>query len=184
MSQPRGPSGVVCDGLVGMRGPVFRAMRLDDLDAVMAIESRAYDFPWTRGNFADAMGAGNEMLVLLDHDGAMIGYFVAMPGVEEMHLLNITVDPLRQGQGFGLDLLDAVVWAASCHHATMVWLEVRPSNLRALRLYERYGFHPVARRRNYYPAFDAEGRACKEDAIVMSARTEALRRRRAPGLGH
>ena len=162
--------------------PTMRDMRLDDLDAVMAIESRAYAFPWTRGNFADAIGANNVTLVLIDPSGVMIGYFVAMPGVEEMHLLNITVDPLLQGRGYGLDLLDAVLWASVCDQATLLWLEVRPSNLRALRLYERYGFHPVARRRNYYPAFDAEGRACKEDAIVMSARVETLRRRRAPAL--
>ena len=166
----------------GERPSSLRDMRLDDLDAVMAIESRAYDFPWTRGNFADAVGANNVTQVIFDASGDMVGYFVAMPGVEEMHLLNITVDPLRQRQGFGLDLLDAVLCAAVCHRAALLWLEVRPSNHRAVRLYERYGFHPVARRRNYYPAFDAEGRACKEDAIVMSARVETLRRRRAPAL--
>jgi ribosomal-protein-alanine N-acetyltransferase len=157
---------------------LLRDMCGADLDAVMAIESRAYDFPWTRGNFSDSIGTRYVVQVLAQPQGAVLGYFVAMPGFEEMHLLNITVDPLLQGRGLGLHLLDAVLLAAVLHGADLLWLEVRPSNRRALRLYERYGFHAVAKRRAYYPALDAEGRPCKEDAIVMSARVEQLRQRR------
>ena len=156
---------------------LLRDMTESDLDAVMAIETRAYDFPWSRGNFADSINPRYVTQVLVDAGGALLGYIVAMPGVDEMHLLNLAVDPLLHGRGLGALLLDAVLLAALRARAQLLWLEVRPSNPRALRLYERYGLHPVARRRDYYPALDAAGRSCREDAIVMSARIDALSRR-------
>ncbi len=159
----------------------LRAMTASDLDAVMAIETRAYDFPWSRGNFADSINAGNVAQVLADADGALLGYFIAMPGVEEMHLLNLAVEPLLQGRGLGAVLLDAVLLAALRYGARVLWLEVRPSNPRAGALYARFGLHPVARRRDYYPALDASGNRCREDAIVMSAAVDALCRRRGVG---
>ena len=155
----------------------LREMRPDDLDAVMDIEQRAYEFAWSRGNFVDSMAAGYIAQVLCDEQGDVQGYFVAMAGVEEMHLLNISVEPRLQGRGLGLQLLDGVLLSATLHGAALLWLEVRPSNERALRLYERYGLHAVARRRAYYPAM-VDGRPAREDAIVMSSPVETLRRRR------
>ena len=71
------------------------------LDEVMAIENEAYPFPWTRGNFIDSLASGYPAQVLFDSDrrGHVIGYFVAMEGVDELHLLNLTVAPAAQGQG-------------------------------------------------------------------------------------
>ena len=155
----------------------LREMRVSDLDAVMDIELRAYEFAWSRGNFADSLAAGYVAQVLCDDNGRLQGYFVALAGVEEMHLLNITVEPRLQGRGLGLQLLDGVLLSATLHGAALLWLEVRPSNERALRLYERYGLHAVARRRAYYPAM-VDGRPAREDAIVMSSPVETLRRRR------
>ncbi|SCC95651.1 Ribosomal-protein-alanine acetyltransferase [Thiomonas sp. X19] len=156
----------------------LRAMTETDLHAVMSIERRAYEFPWSRGNFADSLNPRYVVQVLARPDGVVLGYFVAMPGVEEMHLLNLTVDPALHGLGLGRHLLDAVLVAAAMQGALLLWLEVRPSNHRAIRLYERYGFHAVAKRRNYYPALDVYGQPCKEDALVMSAQVDVLRRRR------
>jgi [SSU ribosomal protein S18P]-alanine acetyltransferase (EC 2.3.1.128) len=156
----------------------LRAMTELDLHAVMSIERRAYEFPWSRGNFADSLNPRYVVQVLARTDGTVLGYFVAMPGVEEMHLLNITVDPALHGAGLGRHLLDAVLVAAAMHGSHLLWLEVRPSNQRAIRLYEHYGFHAVAKRRNYYPALDVYGQPCKEDALVMSAQVDVLRRRR------
>ena len=155
----------------------LREMRVSDLDAVMDIERRAYEFAWSRGNFVDSLAAGYVAQVLCDEQGAVQGYFVAMAGVDEMHLLNISVEPRLQRRGLGLQLLDGVLLSATLHGAALLWLEVRPSNLRALRLYERYGLHAVARRRAYYPAM-VDGRAGREDAIVMSSPVETLRRSR------
>src|SRR5262249_49130432 len=79
--------------------PVLRAITLELLDTVLAIEVEAYTFPWTRGNFVDALAAGYVMRALVVPGGPLVGYYVAMPGVDEMHLLNVTVSPLHQGQG-------------------------------------------------------------------------------------
>lgn len=136
------------------------------LDEVMAIENAAYPFPWTRGNFIDSLASGYPAQVLFDSDrrGQLIGYFVAMEGVDEMHLLNLTVAPEAQSQGHGRFMLDALLDLCRQHHAMQLWLEVRQSNPRARALYRRYGFRDIGVRRGYYPA--AAGR--REDALVMS----------------
>jgi ribosomal-protein-alanine N-acetyltransferase len=140
----------------------FEPMSDARLDEVVAIERRAYGHPWTRGNFADSLRSGYEAQ-LLTVGTDVIGYFVAMQGVDEVHLLNITVDPAYQCQGWGRVLLDALALWARAQHAQWLWLEVRTSNARAQQVYHRYGYRRVGERRNYYPA--DKGR---EDAIVMS----------------
>jgi ribosomal-protein-alanine N-acetyltransferase len=148
----------------GRREPVLRVMTVQSLDAVLAIEVQAYTFPWTRGNFIDSLAANYLARVLLAEDGELIGYFVAMQGFEEMHLLNLTVAGHHQGRGHARRLLSELyVLCASCS-ATAVWLEVRESNERARALYEREGFAQAGRRRDYYPA--PQGR--REDALLMT----------------
>ena len=89
------------------------------LDAVLAIEQTAYAQPWSRGNFADSLRAGYQAQLLLADD-AILGYFIAMKGVDEVHLLNITVAPAWQGQGWGRVLLDALaIWSRG--HWAMPW---------------------------------------------------------------
>ena len=145
--------------------PEVRLEPLTDtlLDDVLRIENSAYDHPWTRGNFADSLKSGYQLVALMGGD-TLIGYFVAMEGVEEVHLLNITVAPEFQGQGYAVLMLDALaVWARS-RQAQWLWLEVRVSNARAMEVYERYGYRRVGERKNYYPA--AQGQ--REHAVVMS----------------
>jgi len=135
-------------------------MALGDLPAVMAVEAQAYSHPWSQGNFIDSLAAGHLAEVLTDD--ALVGYFVAMEGVDELHLLNLTVAPARQGEGHGSALLEAVLAHAHGRQLATVWLEVRASNARARALYARRGFDEAGLRRGYYPA--ARGR---EDAVVM-----------------
>lgn len=134
------------------------------LDAVMAVEAAAYEFAWTRGNFIDSLAAGYAARVLWDARGTLLGYYVAMPGADEMHLLNITVAPAAQGRGHARFMLDDLL--ALCRHAKaqQLWLEVRRSNVRACAIYARMGFAEVGLRRGYYPA---PGGA-REDAAVLS----------------
>ena len=139
------------------------AMTQDDLDTVMAIEQTAYSHPWTRGNFRDSLNPLFEAQCLW-LDGELLGYFLAMRGFEEMHLLNITVAPAHQGQGWGHMMLDALTLLSRQSGAQWLWLEVRQSNLRALQVYEHYGFKQVSIRKDYYPA----GRQQREHAVVMS----------------
>lgn len=136
------------------------ALRLDD---VMAVEHLAYAHPWSHGNFADSLKAGYEAQLLVAGD-ALLGYFVAMKGVDEVHLLNITVAPEHQRQGWARVMLDALAIWSRGQGAQWLWLEVRMSNWRAQQVYERYGFRRVGERKQYYPA--SQGR--REHAVVMS----------------
>ena len=141
----------------------LRTMTPEDLDAVMAIEQAVYSHPWSRGNFRDSLNPLFDAHCLW-LEGELLGYFLAMHGVEEMHLLNITVAPQFQGQGYGVLMLDALsVWARS-RQAQWLWLEVRVGNTRAMQVYERYGYRRVGERKNYYPADHGQ----REHAVVMS----------------
>ncbi len=150
------------------RQPLLLPMSVPHLDAVLAIEASAYAFPWSRGNFVDSLAAGYDARVLYGDDGQILGYFVAMAGVEEMHLLNITVAPRVWHRGHGRDMLDALVALCRERGAKQLWLEVRESNPRARAIYRRRGFAEMGRRKGYYP--DADGR--REDAVVMSLAIE------------
>jgi ribosomal-protein-alanine N-acetyltransferase len=153
-------------------------MRVPDLTEVIAVERQAYPVPWTHGNFVDSLAAGYVAEVLRGPraqaglGGAarpgghteLLGYWVAMPGVDEMHLLNITVVPAWQGRGLAVAMLDRLVAACRERGLVQLWLEVRVSNERAREVYRRYGFAEVGRRRAYYPV--QQGR--REDAVLMS----------------
>jgi len=144
-------------------GPLHRPITLMDLDAVLAVEQRAYAFPWTRGNFVDSLAAGYWTVLRTAPTGELLGYAVAMPALDELHLLNLTVAPAHGGQGHGSALLDRIRSHALASGARSVWLEVRTSNVSAQRLYDRRGFVRVGVRPGYYPAPDGQ----REDALVM-----------------
>ena len=141
----------------------FEPMSESRIDEVVAIEQAAYDHPWTRGNFLDSLRSGYEAQILRAN-GTVLGYFVAMKGVDEVHLLNITVAPPRQGEGWGGIMLDALGLWSRAQGAQWLWLEVRVGNTRAQGIYERHGFKRVGERKGYYP----NGAGRREDAVVMS----------------
>jgi [ribosomal protein S18]-alanine N-acetyltransferase len=141
----------------------FEPMTEPYLDEVVAVEERAYEHPWTRGNFSDSLRSGYQAQVLVADDN-LLGYFVAMKGVDEVHLLNITVSPEYQSQGWGRIMLDAIALWARGQAAQWLWLEVRVGNERAQRIYERQGYRRVGERKGYYPAQGGQ----REDAVVMS----------------
>ncbi len=144
----------------------FVPMRRDDLDEVLAIENEVYPFPWTRGNFDDALRAGYSAWLLRSGDrrdpGALIAYAIVMIAVDEAHLLNLSVAQACQRGGYGWRMLEWVAEQSRGHGARSMLLEVRPSNMPAQRLYERYGFQRIGVRRGYYPAHGG-----REDALVM-----------------
>ncbi|GGH51948.1 ribosomal-protein-alanine acetyltransferase [Comamonas phosphati] len=134
------------------------------LDALLSIEGQAYTHPWTRGNFQDAMVAGYETQLLVNQHHELLGYFVAMQVLDEVHLLNITVNPAFQRQGWARVLLDALSLWARGKSAQWIWLEVRESNARARDIYVQHGFVVVGQRKNYYPTFEGP----REHAVLMS----------------
>jgi ribosomal-protein-alanine N-acetyltransferase len=141
----------------------FEPITPDHLDAVLQVEKAAYAKPWSSGNFVDSLNSGYEAQMLLAGD-TLLGYFVAMKGVDEVHLLNITVAPTYQRQGWAHVMLDALALWAKGQRADWLWLEVRVGNLRAIEVYEAQGFSRMGLRKKYYPAVNGE----REDAIVMS----------------
>ena len=143
-----------------MMNACFEPMTEKLLDAVMAVEAQSRPYPWQRSHFADCLGGVYQAQVL--HRGnALLGYWVAMQGFLEVHLLNLAVAPMHQRQGWAKVMLDSLCsWAQPAHS---LWLEVRVGNSRAIHVYESYGFRQVATRQRYYPCDDGE----REDALVM-----------------
>lgn len=141
--------------------PEIRQMLVTDLDEVIVIEREVFLFPWTRGNFGDSISSGYHCYVL-ELGGHIFGYGVMTIGLDEAHLLTLSVTAGWQQEGWGEKLLQHFICLAKEHHARSVFLEVRKSNLGAARLYERIGFTRIATRSGYYPAMGGH-----EDAIVM-----------------
>ena len=140
----------------------FRRMQESDLDVVLAVEFAAFSHPWTRGIFLDCIRSGHECWLAFSGQ-QQVGHGVLSAAAGESHLLNITIKPESQGNGYGLALLDHLMQQAKARDAEVTFLEVRESNQSAARLYERYGFNEIGRRKNYYPAVGG-----REDALVMA----------------
>jgi [ribosomal protein S18]-alanine N-acetyltransferase len=139
----------------------FFPMNENDLDAVAALEASLQPFPWSRGNFADSLVAGYSVWVLR-LGGELIGFSVVMRVIDEAHLLTIGICERYQGQGYGARMLRHAMECARLGGASKLFLEVRPSNERAVELYRHFGFHQIGVRKGYYPA-----EAGREDALIF-----------------
>lgn len=138
-------------------------MTLADLPSVSDIEASAYRFPWSEQVFRSCLRAGYACRVAADGDRVR-GYGIVSLAANEAHLLNLCIDPARQGRGWGGWLLRRLLDVARIGRAERMFLEVRPSNRPAVRLYEGHGFVHVGTRRGYYPA----GSGGREDARVYA----------------
>lgn len=145
----------------------MRIMTAADVDEVLAIEHAVQAYPWTRGNFCDALDSSYLCYVEETSDcvdkASVRGYAVLMPGVDEAELLNIGVAAAHQRQGVGGMMLSMMLDVAGNRGLSRVLLEVRASNRAAIALYRRAGFIDVSVRRGYYR--NAGG---SEDAVVMA----------------
>jgi len=132
-----------------------------DLDWVVGQETVLHRFPWSRKNFTDSLASGHACWLMHDA-GDPVGYAVVLGVLDEAHLLNISVIRAAQRRGLGIRFLEHLLSAARDNGMQQFFLEVRPSNLPAIALYQRAGFVEIARRKGYYPSPDG-----REDAIVM-----------------
>lgn len=149
-------------------GPTVRRMTAADLPAVVAIETEAFSTPWQLDTFEGLLDRdGLELMVLADGsergggEGEVLGYAVLWCVLDQGELANIAVRPELRGRGLGARLLDEVIAVSRRRGVAKLYLEVRDSNDGALRLYERFGFREVGRRRSYY-------KEPREDARVMA----------------
>jgi len=140
---------------------VLRPMAQEDIETVVGIERAIHRFPWTPGNFGDALDNGY-LCKVAELDGAIAGYVVMMPALDEVELLDIGIAAEYQGRGLGSELLLRMMELARSINLQRMFLEVRPSNVAALALYGKHGFREIGLRRGYYAAGDE-----REDAIVM-----------------
>jgi len=141
----------------------FERMDENDLDDVMKIEIDVFPFYWTHQVFQGSIKEGHDCWIARDASNVLVGYFVLMKVVDEIHLLTIAVRRDLHGQGVGRKLVDYAIELAREMKMESMLLEVRPSNERALEIYRQYGFVQIGRRKNYY---DAPNKT-REDALVM-----------------
>lgn len=130
-------------------------------DAAYAIECQVHQFPWSRAVF-DSCNSQQYWRTALVVNDQLVGYLVGQPVADELTIMNVAVASAAQGQGYGKQLLQHAFRRARQHQLATLWLEVRQSNLSAIRLYQSQGFVQVGRRPDYYPA--ANGR---EDALIF-----------------
>ena len=140
----------------------MRFMTLVDVERVLHIEQAVQAYPWTCGNFTDALNHGYECRVD-EQDDEIRAYAVLMPVLDEAELLNIAVAAGQQRKGLGRLMLREILNAARQKNTRRVFLEVRPSNIAAIALYRSLGFAEIGIRRGYY--LNDHG---KEDAVMMA----------------
>ena len=139
---------------------MIRLMQAADVEAVAKIEKSVQSHPWTLKQFEDAVTAYQSTVI--EVQGQVAGFCILQPVLDEANLLLMAIDPAQQGQGLGYQLLEASV-AMLKNNPVQIFLEVRESNLAAIKLYEKSGFHQIDLRKNYYP--NANG--SREHAIIM-----------------
>ncbi len=139
---------------------VIRTMTAEDLPVVFDIELASYSMPWGIDTFRGLLRRRDAEALVAEQHGRILGYAIYWWVVDQAELGNVAVTASARGQGIGAALVMAVLARAARRAVREVFLEVRPSNPTARRLYERLGFRLVGRRRNYYVR-------PTEDALVM-----------------
>jgi ribosomal-protein-alanine N-acetyltransferase len=139
----------------------FRAMMASDIPGVGAVERASYQFPWSEGIFRDCLRVGY-LCRVAEQDGEVVAYGIVAMGAGEAHVLNLCVAEGVRGRGIGRRMLMLLIERSVQAGVQDVFLEVRPSNLHAIALYQSFGFIEVGRRRDYYQAIGG-----REDALVL-----------------
>jgi ribosomal-protein-alanine N-acetyltransferase len=139
----------------------IRPMQDGDVSAVAAVERASYQFPWSEGIFRDCVRVGYLCRVVEVSD-VIIGHGIVSTGAGEAHILNVCVRPEFRCRGVGRQLLRYLLERSRALGMAEAFLEVRPSNTTAIRLYQSLGFEQVGVRRGYYQATNG-----REDAAVL-----------------
>jgi [ribosomal protein S18]-alanine N-acetyltransferase len=138
----------------------LRDMQPTDVPSVVRIENESYSVPWSDSTFRGLLRRRDAELVVATVNEKVIGYAVFWCVLDQGELGNVAVTGSHRGAGVGDRLVAEVIRRAAHRGIREIFLEVRPSNAVARRLYERFGFTHVGRRRNYY-------QEPVEDALVL-----------------
>lgn len=139
---------------------MIRLMNASDVAVVAEIENLVQSHPWTKKQFEDSVNT--YQVTVIEQQGQVVGFCILQPVLDEANLLLMAVHPSQQGKGIGYQLLEASL-AMLKNDPVQVFLEVRESNIAAIKLYEKSDFHQIDMRKNYYPKADGS----REHAIIM-----------------
>jgi len=143
----------------------FRKMSKADLPRVLEIENQGYNYPWKEAIFHDCLNAAHyDCWVCEDTSNKMTAFCIVSTAVGEATVLNLCIDPVMRQQGLGRKFMQHVIETAKAKKSESVFLEVRPSNVGGIALYESMGFNEIGVRTGYYKAENGE----REDAIMMA----------------
>jgi ribosomal-protein-alanine N-acetyltransferase len=139
----------------------FVCLNLENHEDAYQIHTTGHFKPWSQGVFADCM-TSPYFAYQLQTPSQTIGYYLSLKVLDEATLMDIAVDTALQGQGWGHTVLEHFILQCQQRKVSIIWLEVRQSNHRAIRLYEKAGFSLIDKRVNYYPTENGF-----EDALIM-----------------
>ncbi len=139
---------------------MIRLMQVSDVSVVAKIERLVQSHPWSVKQFEEAVSSYQSTVI--EQNGQVVGFCILQPVLDEANLLLMAIDQRQQGKGLGFKLLDASV-AMLKNNPVQIFLEVRESNIAAIKLYEKADFHQIDLRKNYYPRPGGG----KEHAIIM-----------------
>ena len=143
-----------------MQNILIRSMQTNDVQAVTQIEQQVQTHPWTAQQFLESVESYQSTVI--EQQNQILGFCILQPVLDEANLLLMAIHPEFQGQGLGYQLLEKSIELLK-NHPVQIFLEVRESNLGAIKLYEKSGFHQIDLRSNYYPKPDGT----REHAIIM-----------------
>ena len=136
-------------------------VELSDLNEVVVIENNSHFSPWSKKSFEWSIRAKNTFKVFLE-EKKIIGYYIALIAQDQCELLNITVTKSYQSLGLGNFMLEHLIFFCKANKVANIFLEVRVSNIAAIRLYDKNGFNELGVRDNYYRTLHG-----KEDGLLM-----------------
>lgn len=140
----------------------IRPMTLEDLETVTGIENRCFTDPWSRKGFEDSLGQENAGLIVVETDsGDIVGYCCIYRVLDEGEIVNVAVAPEYRKQGYGAEMVGALMGRSAELGICRFFLEVRESNIAGQKLYESLGFIVCGTRRGFYEH-------PKEDAVLMT----------------
>ena len=139
-----------------------------DLSSVVSIERNSYDYPWNENIFRDCLLSGYTCVVAKKSD-LIVGYAILSSALNEAHILNFCIDKGYRNLGFGHQLLDFLINQSKVNSIEKIFLEVRPSNIKAIALYIKKGFEKIAKRPSYYRHVNG-----REDADVYLLYTSKI----------
>jgi len=139
----------------------IREMSLDDLDNIIEIEKLSFVSPWTKRLFEETLISPISSSFIMKKDRETLGYIILYSVADEAHILNIAIHPQYRGKGYASSLIKHVLdYFEEKRDVHEFFLEVREGNMGAIRLYQRFGFEKIGKRKKYYSETN-------EDALVM-----------------